>query len=58
MIETIKDEEGKVVAYATWFALTKYQQFDPEHTDKEKCLAYIDKFWRRNSARRLLDCGH
>ena len=55
MIETIKDDEGKVIAYATMFHLNKYLQYDPTFTDLD--VAYIDSFWKHPSCKLIVkDC--
>ena len=51
MIEVIQDEEGKVIAYATWYRTTKHLEYSAEFTDEELCIAVIDCFWKHESCK-------
>jgi len=49
MIQTIEDSEGRIIAYCTWYRLTKYNEYSPDFTEQELARAYIDKFWKHPS---------
>ena len=45
MIEQIK-KDGNIMAYCSWYKLTRHMQFDPRLKDHELELAFIDTFWK------------
>ena len=54
MIETVKDKDGKVIAYGAWDICDKNGAYNPSWPIEDMDYSYIEKIWIHRDYRHML----